>query len=136
MTFIGKAGTGKSIIALACSLELVLSRKEYNKLVIYRPIQPVGEDIGFLPGTKEEKLLPWFQAIMDNFEILLTTKAGGNWKTGLEMYQKKGLIEMEALTYIRGRSIPNSIMLIDEAQNLNKDEIKTILTRAGEGTKR
>jgi len=135
VTLIGKAGTGKSLIVLATALELVLSRKEYDKFIIYRPIQPVGNDIGYLPGTMEEKLAPWFSAIMDNFEMLFTTKAGGDWKRELEMYQKKGRIEMEAITYIRGRSIPNAIILVDECQNLSKEDVKTILTRAGEGTK-
>lgn len=135
VTMIGKAGTGKSLIVLATALELVLGRKEYEKFVIYRPIQPVGNDIGYLPGTMEEKLAPWFHAIMDNFEILFSTKNGGDWKRELEMYVKKGKIEMEAITYIRGRSIPNSIILVDECQNLSKEDVKTILTRAGEGTK-
>jgi len=136
VTMIGKAGTGKSLVVLATALELVLGRKEYDKFIIYRPIQPVGNDIGYLPGTMEEKLAPWFQAIMDNFEILFTTKAGGSdWRRELEMYQKKGRIEMEAITYIRGRSIPNAIILVDECQNLSKEDVKTILTRAGENTK-
>jgi PhoH-like ATPase len=135
VTLIGRAGTGKSLIVLATALELVLGRKEYDKFIIYRPIQPVGNDIGYLPGTMEEKLAPWFSAIMDNFEMLFTTKHGGDWKRELEMYQKKGRIEMEAITYIRGRSIPNAIILVDEAQNLSKEDVKTILTRAGEGTK-
>src|SRR6185436_2762609 len=136
VTLIGRAGTGKSLIVLASALELVLNRKEYSKFIIYRPIQPVGNDIGYLPGTMEEKLAPWFQAIMDNFEFLFSSKNGNtDWKRNLEMYQKKGSIEMEAITYIRGRSIPNSIILIDECQNLSKEDVKTILTRAGEGTK-
>jgi PhoH-like ATPase len=135
VTLIGKAGTGKSLMVLACALELVINRKEYDKLIIYRPIQAVGNDIGYLPGTMEEKLGPWFQAILDNFEHLFTTKNGDNWKRELEMYQKKGKIEMEAITYIRGRSIPKAIILVDECQNLTKEDVKTILTRAGEGTK-
>lgn len=136
VTLIGRAGTGKSLVVLATALELVLGRKEYDKFIIYRPIQPVGNDIGYLPGTMEEKLAPWFGAIMDNFEFLFTPKnGGGDWKRELEMYQKKGKIEMEAITYIRGRSIPNAIILVDECQNLSKDDVKTILTRAGEGTK-
>jgi len=134
VTLIGKAGTGKSLMVLASALQLVLSKKYYEKFVIYRPIQPVGNDIGFLPGTLEEKLSPWFQAIMDNFEFLLGAK-NREWKKDFEMWQKKGLIEMEAITYIRGRSIPNSIILVDECQNLSKEEVKTILTRAGENTK-
>jgi PhoH-like ATPase len=83
----------------------------------------------------EEKLAPWFQAIMDNFELLFGNKVGGDWRRDLEMFQKKGRIEMDAITYIRGRSIPNAIILIDECQNLTKEEVKTILTRAGEHTK-
>jgi PhoH-like ATPase len=136
VTLTGKAGTGKSLIVLASALELVINKKMYERFVIYRPIQAVGNDIGFLPGTMEEKLAPWFQAIMDNFEYLLSSKPGsGDWRKDLEMFQKKGRIEMEAITYIRGRSIPNSIILIDECQNLSKEDVKTILTRAGENTK-
>ena len=135
VTLIGRAGTGKSLIVLATALELVLGRKEYDKFIIYRPIQAVGNDIGYLPGTMEEKLAPWFGAIMDNFEMLFTSKNGSEWRRELEMYQKKGRIEMEAITYIRGRSIPNAIILVDECQNLSKEDVKTILTRAGEGTK-
>lgn len=135
VTLIGRAGTGKSLVVLATALELVLNRKEYDKFVIYRPIQPVGNDIGYLPGTMEEKLAPWFHAIMDNFEMLFSNKNNTDWKRELEMYQKKGKIEMEAITYIRGRSIPNAIILVDECQNLSKEDVKTILTRAGENTK-
>src|SRR5574338_75038 len=135
VTLIGKAGTGKSLIVLAAALELVISKHEYEKFIIYRPIQPVGNDIGYLPGTMEEKLAPWFQAILDNFEILFSSKGRSDWKKELEMFQNKGRIEMEAITYIRGRSIPNAIILIDECQNLSKEEVKTILTRAGENTK-
>jgi PhoH-like ATPase len=135
VTLIGKAGTGKSLIVLASALELVISKQEYDKFIIYRPIQPVGNDIGYLPGTMEEKLAPWFQAVLDNFELLFGSKGRHDWKRDLEMFQKKGKIEMEAITYIRGRSIPNAIILIDECQNLTKEEVKTILTRAGENTK-
>jgi PhoH-like ATPase len=136
VTLIGKSGTGKSLMVLAAALELVLQKKEYDKFIIYRPIQSVGAEIGFLPGLKEEKLAPWFQAIMDGFEFLFNAKGGaGDWKKNLEMYVAKGKIEMEAITYIRGRSIPNAIILIDECQNLSPSEVKTVLTRAGEGTK-
>jgi PhoH-like ATPase len=120
VTLIGRAGTGKSLIVLATALELVISRKEYDKFIIYRPIQPVGNDIGYLPGTMEEKLAPWFQAIMDNFELLFGNKVGTDWKRDLEMFQKKGRIEMEAITYIRGRSIPNAIILVDECFPANQ----------------
>lgn len=135
ITLSGCAGTGKSLIALAAALELVISKREYDRLIIYRPIEVVGKDLGFLPGLLSEKLAPHFSAIMDNFEVLFNNKVGSDWKRDLEMFQRKGRIEMEAIAFIRGRSIPNSIMLIDEAQNLSSAEIKTILTRAGEGTK-
>lgn len=135
VTLTGGAGCGKTIVALASALELVLHKKAYDKFIIYRPIQSVGNDMGYLPGTLEEKLTPWFQAIMDNFEILFATSGGDKWKTNFEAVRKKDRIQMEALTYIRGRSIPNAIMLIDECQNISKEEIKTILTRAGENTK-
>lgn len=135
VTLIGRAGTGKTLVALASALELVLNSRFYDKLVIYRPIQSVGKEIGYLPGTLQEKLAPWFQAILDNLELLFSDKSGSDWKKDLEMFQKKGRIEMEAITYIRGRSIPNAIIMVDECQNLTQDEVKTILTRAGEGTK-
>lgn len=135
ITLIGQAGTGKSLITLAAALELVLDRRLYEKFIIYRPIQAVGNDIGYLPGTMEEKLAPWFQAIMDNFEVLFTMSNGDKWRANFDAVRKKDRIQMEAITYIRGRSIPNAVILIDEAQNLSKEEIKTILTRAGENTK-
>lgn len=135
VTVLGPAGTGKTICTLGAALHLVLERREYEKLVIYRPIQSVGADIGYTPGTVQEKLEPHFAAIMDNFEVLFGNKNGADWKRDLEMYQKKGRIEMGAITYIRGRSIPNSIMIIDECQNITTNDIKTILTRAGSGTK-
>lgn len=135
VTLIGRAGTGKSLITLASALELTLEKRMYQKFVIYRPIQPVGNDIGYLPGTMEEKLAPWFQAIMDNFEILFTSSSGDKWKVNFDTARKKDKIQMEAITYIRGRSIPNAIILIDECQNLTKEEVKTILTRAGDNTK-
>lgn len=135
VTLIGRAGTGKSLVTLAAALELVLEKREYSKFIIYRPIQAVGNDIGYLPGTMEEKLAPWFQAVMDNFEVLFTSHSGDKWRTNFETARKKDKIQMEAITYIRGRSIPNAIILIDECQNLTKDEVKTILTRAGDNTK-
>lgn len=135
ITALGQAGTGKTLVTLATALELVISKREYGKVIIYRPIQAVGNDIGYLPGTIQEKLEPHFVAIMDNFEILFNNKVGGDWKRDLEMFQKKGRIEMEAITFIRGRSIPDAIIIVDEAQNLSNADIKTILTRAGENTK-
>jgi len=135
VTVVGRAGGGKTICVLAAALELVIGRKEYEKLVIYRPIQSVGNEIGYLPGSIEEKLSPYYQAIMDNFEILFNNKTGADWKRDFDMFQRKGRIELAAMPYVRGRSISNAIILIDEAQNLTREEIKTLLTRAGEGTK-
>lgn len=135
VSLIGKAGTGKTLCAIASALEMVLEQKKYGRMIIYRPIQPVGNDIGYLPGTMEEKLSPWMQAISDSFEFLFEAKNGPKWKVTLDRYLNDGSIQMEAITYIRGRSIPNAFILIDEAQNLSKEEVKTILTRAGTDTK-
>ena len=107
----------------------------YGRLQLIDDHLYTTDDFILTHNTIEEKLAPWFQAILDNFETLFSSKGGDSWKRELEMYQKKNRIEMEAITYIRGRSIHNSIILIDESQNLNKEEVKTILTRAGEGTK-
>ena len=101
-------------------------------MIVTRPIQPMGRDIGYLPGTKEEKMEPWIQPIMDNLEFLFGPNKN---KSTLEMYFSSGVFEVEALTYIRGRSIPNAYLLVDEAQNLTVHELKTIITRVGEGTK-
>ena len=102
----------------------------YNKLVVSRPIMPMGRDIGYLPGTMEEKMAPWLAPVQDNLKFLM-----GNDKVALEMYAERGIIEIEALTYIRGRSIANAFIIIDEAQNLSVHELKTIITRVGENTK-
>lgn len=135
VTLLGKAGTGKSLVALAAAIELVINKRQYDKFIIYRPIQPMGNDIGYTPGSIEEKLTPWFQAILDNFEYLFTSSNGDKWRQNFDAVVRKDKIKMEALTYIRGRSIPNAIILIDEIQNLSKEEVKTILTRVGENTK-
>jgi len=136
VTLIGKAGTGKTLVSLACGLELTLEKRLTSKMVIYRPIQPMGNDIGFLPGSLEEKLEPWMSAVTDGFEFLLdSSKSREGWKHKMHQFVDEGRIQMEALTYIRGRSIPNSFILVDEAQNLSKEEVKTILTRAGTNTK-
>ena len=99
-------------------------------MIVSRPVEPMGKDIGFLPGTMEEKMMPWLMPIQDNLKFLM-----GNDKNALQMYMEKGKIELEALTYIRGRSIANAFIIIDEAQNLTMHEVKTIITRIGEGTK-
>ncbi len=135
VSLVGKAGTGKTLLAIAAGLEQVVERKKYSKLYIARPIIPMGKDLGFLPGNEKDKLRPWMQPIFDNIEFLSDVKgdkAGEKVITGLE---SMGLLKVEALTYIRGRSMPNAFIVIDEAQNLTPLEIKTIITRVGENTK-
>jgi len=132
VSLVGRAGSGKTLLAIACGLQQTIGLREnpYSRLIVSRPVQPMGKDIGFLPGTMEEKMLPWLLPIQDNLQFLL----GGD-KSALHLYIDKGKIEIEALTYIRGRSISNAFMIVDEAQNLTMHEIKTIITRVGEGTK-
>jgi PhoH-like ATPase len=139
ITLVGRAGSGKTLCAIAAGLSQTLEQHGkkggkpeplYKKMVISRPVQPLGRDIGFLPGSMEEKMLPWLAPIQDNLQYLM-----GNDKLTLESYMKNGIIEMEAITYIRGRSISNAFIMIDEAQNLTTHELKTILTRVGENTK-
>ncbi|WP_223700370.1 PhoH family protein [Sutcliffiella deserti] len=132
VTLTGKAGTGKTLMALAAGLMQTEDLNRYKKLLVARPIVPVGKDIGFLPGEKQEKLRPWMQPIYDNLEYLFNTKKPGELDAILA---GMGSIEVEALTYIRGRSIPDQFIIIDEAQNLTKHEVKTILTRVGERSK-
>ncbi len=136
VTLIGPAGTGKTLLALACGMRKVFDEGTYSRILISRPIVPLGKDIGYLPGTKEEKLYHWMQPIYDNLEFLCqTTNSGGNEAAALEFIMQSKKIEMEAVTYIRGRSLPKMYMIIDEAQNLTPHEIKTIVSRAGKGTK-
>ena len=130
VTMIGPAGCGKTLLALASGLEQVLENNIYKKLVVSRPVQPLGKDIGYLPGTLEEKMRPWLMPIQDNLDFLMNGK-----KSSMEMFFEDGTIEIEALTYIRGRSISNAFIIIDEAQNLSVHELKTIVTRVGENTK-
>lgn len=137
VTIVGKAGTGKTLLALAAGLEQVVEKKKYKSLLVCRPVQPLGKDIGFLPGSKEEKMEPWIAPIKDNLRFLLTSdgRKSKNSDISLNYYFDRGLIEVEAMTYIRGRSIADAYMIIDEAQNLSAHELKTIITRVGEGTK-
>jgi len=133
VSLIGRAGSGKTLCAIAAGLQQTIGLREennhYSRLIVSRPVQPMGRDIGFLPGSMEEKMLPWLMPIQDNLKFLMGDK------TSLEMYMDKGKIEIEALTYIRGRSISNAFIIVDEAQNLTKHEVKTIITRIGDGTK-
>lgn len=132
VTLIGKAGTGKTLLALAAGLMQTEDLGMFKKLIVARSIVPVGKDLGYLPGEKEEKLRPWMQPIYDNLEFLFNTKKPGELDAILAGI---GSIQVEALTYIRGRSIPDQFIIIDEAQNLTKHEVKTLLTRVGEGSK-
>lgn len=138
-TLLGFAGTGKTLISLAAGLNQVIEKKRYKRLFICRPIVPVGNDIGFLPGEKSEKLEPWIAPIKDNLRYLLFSGTAGRKSRQNEMtfntFFEEGLIEIEAITYLRGRSISDAYIIIDEAQNLTAHELKTIITRVGENTK-
>lgn len=134
VALIGPAGTGKTLLAVACALRKVFDEGIYTKALVSRPIVPLGRDIGYLPGTKEEKLFPWMQPIFDNLEFLCNSN-GTNANDTLRWVMDSKKIEMEAVTYIRGRSLPKMFMIVDEAQNLTPHEVKTIVSRAGEGTK-
>jgi PhoH-like ATPase len=144
VTLVGQAGTGKTLIALACGLNRVLARRSnYEKLLVARPVIPMGKDIGYLPGSKDQKLNYWMQPIFDNLHFIMhsaNTKDGerNNSLLGIkdaDYLLESNILEIEALTYIRGRSIPNQFIIIDEVQNLTPHEVKTIISRAGEGTK-
>ena len=130
VSLVGKAGSGKTLLALAAGLEQTFESRKYRKIVVTKPVEPVGKDIGFLPGSMEEKMMPWLAPIQDNLQFLM-----GDDRATLQMYIEKGQIEVEAMTFIRGRSISNAFIVIDEVQNMTQHEIKTVLTRVGEGTK-
>ncbi|MEN9343364.1 MAG: uncharacterized protein RLZZ453_151 [Chlamydiota bacterium] len=136
VTLMGPAGTGKTLMALAAGLRKVFDEGLYSRILVSRPIIPLGKDIGFLPGTKEEKLFHWMQPIYDNLEFLCELTSGkGNGADTQKWIMESKKIEMEAVTYIRGRSLPKMFMIVDEAQNLTPHEVKTIISRAGKGTK-
>jgi PhoH-like ATPase len=134
VTLVGKAGTGKTLLAIAAGLKKVLVDKEYSRVLVTRPVIPMGKDIGYLPGVKSEKLSPWMQPLFDNLEYILSVYSKQNAKS-IDQLIDSQLIELEALTYLRGRSLPGQYIIIDEAQNLSPHEIKTIVSRAGTGTK-
>lgn len=136
MTLVGMAGTGKTLLAVAAGLHKLTIDGTYSRLIISRPVVPMGKDIGYLPGSMKEKMDPWMQPIYDNLELLMMT-GGGKRRTGMkyeELFQQD-MIRVEPLTYIRGRSLPNQYIIIDESQNLSPHEIKTIITRCAEGSK-
>jgi len=136
VTLLGIAGSGKTILSLAAGLQKVAEEKKYNRMLVSRPVLPLGKDIGFLPGEISEKVRPWMQPIYDNLEVLMgiPNKDKKKNRSAEELFEL-GLIEVEVLTYIRGRSIPRQFILLDEAQNATNHIIKTLITRAGEGTK-
>jgi len=143
VTLLGSAGTGKTLLALAAGMSKVFSEERYEKLLVARPIMPMGRDIGYLPGDKDEKLGAWMQPIFDNLSYLLSTR-GATMHQNAESHSSEqriqklmadGKLVLEPLTYIRGRSIPHQFMIVDEAQNLTPHEVKTIVSRVGEGTK-
>lgn len=134
VTLVGPAGTGKTLLALAAALRMVFDEGIYSKILVSRPIVPLGRDIGYLPGLKEEKLIHWMQPIYDNLEFLCGSVGAESSET-LRFVTESKKLEMEAVTYIRGRSLPKIYMIIDEAQNLTAHEVKTIISRAGQGTK-
>lgn len=135
LTLMGQAGTGKTLLALACGMRKVFDEAIFSKILVSRPIIPLGKDIGYLPGSKEEKLYHWMQPIYDNLEFLCSTSNAESSSETMRWVMESKKIEMEAVTYIRGRSLPKIFMIIDEAQNLTPHEMKTIISRAGKGTK-
>ncbi|MGE4106366.1 MAG: PhoH family protein [Bacteriovoracia bacterium] len=138
VSLVGKAGTGKTLIAIAAGLQKTVDESVFHRLLVSRPVFPLGKDIGFLPGDIEEKLNPWMQPIYDNIDFLFGatgTKARRGAGKGCQELMNQGLLQIEPLTYIRGRTIPQQYLIVDEAQNLTPHEIKTIVTRAGDGTK-
>ncbi len=134
VSLVGKAGTGKTLLALAAGLKMTLEEKKYGRVLVSRPVIPLGKDIGYLPGAKHEKLSHWMQPLFDNLEYILSVYRKQNIKSVDQLLNNK-VIELEALSYIRGRSLPAQYIIIDEAQNLSPHEIKTIVSRAGERTK-
>ncbi len=134
VTLMGKAGTGKTLIAMAAGLKRVINDREFRRLVVARPTISMGKELGFLPGSLDEKLAPWMQPIHDALEMLSDLNMGNEHRRAADL-MRSGSIVVEALSYIRGRSIANQFMIIDESQNLTPLEAKTIVTRVGQGTK-
>ena len=134
VSLVGKAGTGKTLLALAAGLRMTLEDRLYSRVLVSRPVIPLGKDIGYLPGAKNEKLSHWMEPLFDNLEYVLSVYKKQNIKNAEQLISNR-VIELEALSYIRGRSLPGQFIIIDEAQNLSPHEIKTIVSRAGEGSK-
>jgi PhoH-like ATPase len=138
VTLCGKAGTGKTLLAIAAGHHQVMDTKQYKRLLVSRPIFPMGKDLGYLPGSVEEKLDPWMQPIHDALSLVVHNRTGNTnaqSKKGGDVIASNPLIDVEPLTYIRGRSIPNQFLIVDESQNLTPLEVKTVITRVGHDTK-
>ena len=136
ITLLGQAGTGKTLLALASGLMQVLETKRYSEIIMTRVTVPVGEDIGFLPGTEEEKMTPWMGAMEDNLDVLNTTdQESGEWGRAATRDLIRARIKVKSLNFMRGRTFINKFLIIDEAQNLTPKQMKTLITRAGPGTK-
>ena len=135
VTLIGTAGTGKTLLALAAGLAQTLDDKRYREIVMTRVTVPVGDDIGFLPGTEEEKMTPWMGALMDNLEVLADMEAGSDWGRAATNDLLRSRIQVRSLNFMRGRTFLNRYVILDEAQNLTRHQMRTLITRAGPGTK-
>jgi PhoH-like ATPase len=135
VSLLGPAGTGKTLLALAAGLVQTIDQNIYKEIIMTRVTIPVGEDIGFLPGTEEEKMTPWMGALMDNLEVLTGNEFGGEWGQGATQDLLRSRIKIRSLNFMRGRTFLNKYIIIDEAQNLTAKQMKTLLTRAGPGTK-
>ncbi|MGA7799982.1 MAG: PhoH family protein [Gammaproteobacteria bacterium] len=135
VSLVGMAGTGKTLLTLAAGLAQTLEENRYREIIMTRVTVPVGEDIGFLPGTEEEKMTPWMGALMDNLEVLTKTEAGGDWGRAATNDLLRNRIKIRSLNFMRGRTFQNKYLILDEAQNLTSKQMKTLVTRAGPGTK-
>jgi PhoH-like ATPase len=136
VSLVGKAGTGKTLLAIAAAIYKTVDENVFHRILVSRPTLPMGKDIGYLPGTAEEKLMPWMYPIADNVELIM--RGEGRARRNIRGFRElidMGILVIEPLTYIRGRSIHNQFLIVDEAQNLTPHEIKTIITRVGDGTK-
>ncbi|OOG23113.1 phosphate starvation-inducible protein PhoH [Thioalkalivibrio denitrificans] len=135
VSLVGAAGTGKTLLTLAAGLAQTLEENIYKEIIMTRVTVPVGEDIGFLPGTEEEKMTPWMGALMDNLEVLTKSEIGGDWGRAATNDLLKSRIKIRSLNFMRGRTFLNRFIILDEAQNLTSKQMKTLITRAGPGTK-
>lgn len=135
VTLLGAAGTGKTLLALAAGLSLTMERKAFQEIIMTRETIPVGQDIGFLPGSEEEKMAPWMGALMDNLELLGSRAGSNEWEQGVSHNMMMNRVKIRSLNFMRGRTFLNRYLIIDEAQNLTPKQLKTLITRAGPGTK-